>query len=84
MVEKSLYWGSESASRYRYTQEAQELEQRAREALTPTLQSYEAQGYSPREIGGLLHALVEEFVTESILSGGLPGPQLPHQKGNAP
>ena len=81
MVEKSLYWSSESASRYRYTQEALELEQRAREALTPLIQSYEAQGYSPREIGGLLHALVEEFVTESILSAGLPGPSATTSEG---
>ena len=69
---KSLYWDSESTSRYRYTHEAEELDRLAREALYPLFRSYEAQGYSPREIGGLLHALIEECVTESILSDGLP------------
>ncbi len=65
---RSLYYDSESPSRYRYTHEALELDKCAREALVPLFQTYETLGYSPREIGGLLHALIEECVAESILS----------------
>ncbi len=62
---KTLY-----TSEYRYTIQANELDDLTHSALRGIFQEFLNQGYSPREISQVMHAAVNDFEVVSVLGKG--------------